>query len=78
MTDKEMLEWAAKAAGLKVTAIHGRVVRVELPQKDNGNGWISGGNVSWEPLDNDTDALRLAVNLNIFNTRASGYQWPPI
>lgn len=65
MTDREMLEWAAKAAGLRID---------KAP--DNGGGWWNTGfdvlgNVvldwhngeTWNPLTDDGDALRLAVRL---------------
>ena len=55
MTDKELLELAAKAAGLhvKVSSNSGRGLKV------HGNcNW-------WNPLTDDGDALRLAVKLNI-------------
>jgi hypothetical protein len=50
MEDRELLELAAKAAGMKTTL------------------WASatrGGRLGWNPLDDDGDALRLAVRLGI-------------
>ena len=66
MTDKELLGLAAKACG---------------------DGWAHLANYkdewlddpvceAWNPLRFDGDALRLAVKLNILNTRANGYEWP--
>ena len=55
MTDKELIELAAKAAGLhvKVASNSGRGLKV------HGNcNW-------WNPLTDDGDALRLAVKLGI-------------
>ena len=55
MEDKELLELAAKAAGLhvKVASNHGRGLKV------HGNcNW-------WNPLTDDGDALRLAVRLGL-------------
>ena len=55
MTDREMLEMAAKAAGLhvKVASNSGRGLKV------HGNcNW-------WNPLTDDGDALRLAVRLHM-------------
>ena len=55
MTDKELIELAAKAAGLhvKVASNHGRGLKV------HGNcNW-------WNPLTDDGDALRLAVKLGL-------------
>jgi hypothetical protein len=56
MTDKELLELAAKAAWDAMD-----------------NQMIESG---WNPLTDDGDALRLAVKLNLFNTRSKGYEWP--
>jgi len=56
MTDREMLELAARAAGIK-----GKVINAE------GLGaWIpmpGASSAVWNPLDDDGDALRLAVDL---------------
>jgi hypothetical protein len=53
MTDKEILEFAAKAAGIK---IHKHI--------ESNTFWIDGPRV-WDPLTDDGDALRLAVKLGI-------------
>jgi hypothetical protein len=55
MTDREMLELAAKAAGLRLDELGGRIVRRE----------IDGQPVYWNPLTDDSDALRLAVKLRL-------------
>ena len=49
MTDKELLEYAAKAAGIEV----------------DYSILFAGGVVSWNQLKSDGDALRLAVKLGI-------------
>ena len=49
MTDRELLELAAKACGLEDAKM-----RIEFNQ--------------WNPLDNDGDALRLAVKLNLLQS----------
>ena len=58
MTDREMLELAARAAGIK-----GKVINAE------GLGaWIpmpGASSAVWNPLDDDGDALRLAVKLEL-------------
>jgi hypothetical protein len=54
MTDRELLEAAAKAAGLTV-----RLVLV------NGDIDIGADHAAWNPLTNDGDALRLAVKLQM-------------
>ena len=60
MTDRELLELAAKACGLEDAKM-----RIEFNQ--------------WNPLDNDGDALRLAVKLGLFiqiNTAsATAWKW---
>jgi hypothetical protein len=67
MTDKELLELAAQAAGLKF-AVNGD----DLPgyvAASNGDwrfGWVY-----WNPLLDDGDALRLAVKLSIATTFSS-------
>lgn len=54
MTDKELLDLAAKAAG------------VQLKYTPSGSPWadIEG---AWNPLTDDGDALRLAVKLGILS-----------
>jgi hypothetical protein len=65
MTDRELLEFAAKAAGLRLDHLSGRVVRREA----------DGQPVYWNPLTDDGDALRLAVkrrfHINIFSACSS-------
>lgn len=56
MTDKELLEKAAAAAGMKW--------RTDAEVVHDGL-WIIGVQTYWNPLRDDGDALRLAVNLNI-------------
>ena len=52
MTDKELLELAAKAAGIESNGVY---------------GWrVEGSDVVWNPLTDDGDALRLAVKLGIY------------
>ena len=53
MNDKELLELAAKAYGIEVTA----VVPDGIPHRFGGG--------YWNPLTDDGDALRLAVGLKI-------------
>ena len=59
MTDRELLEKAAKAAGIEPT---------EYQSEDTDNLWIhvgESGVADWNPLINDGDALRLAVQMSI-------------
>jgi hypothetical protein len=62
MTDRELLELAAKAAGLEfdptVKAAHGLMVV-------RGGAMCQSDQVLWNPLTDDGDALRLAVKLGI-------------
>ena len=53
MTDRELLELAAKAAGYKIAWEGGCVT-----------GWMTGGSW-WNPLTDDGDALRLATDLGL-------------
>ena len=55
MTDRELLELAAKAAGITVSWSNQSVFR--QPQTNEG--------VEWNPLTDDGDALRLAVKLRL-------------
>ena len=63
MTDRELLELAAKAAGKKVHT------RNQADRDACGAGdvglWISEGQTCWNPLTDDGDALRLAVRLRM-------------
>lgn len=55
-TDRELLELAAKAAGIEISDWHGGACWIYTP---NGSVDI------WNPLTDDGDALRLAVKLNL-------------
>ena len=69
MTDREMLELAARAAGIK-----GKVINAE------GLGaWIpmpGASSAVWNPLDDDGDALRLVVKLGLHITQYPIYDEP--
>lgn len=54
MNDKELLELAAKAAGIEVYWC-----------ESNSCYWLADESDSFVPIDNDGDALRLAVKLGI-------------
>jgi hypothetical protein len=51
--DRELLELAAKAAGYSFVTFHG----------DDVTAWIGRDPLAWNPLTDDGDALRLAVQL---------------
>ena len=72
MTDRELLELAAKAYGLYTEPVDARdwVAPSSLPvdnyYENNGPTWglqVVGG--LWNPLEDDGDALRLAVKLGL-------------
>jgi hypothetical protein len=62
-TDRELLEAAAKAAGLKIHAAR----QAERDEEGCANSglWIVNGSTCWNPLTSDGDALRLAVKLDL-------------
>jgi hypothetical protein len=63
MTDRELLELAAKAAGMKIHAAR----QVERDEEGYANCglWIINDTTGWNPLTDDGDALRLAVQLGL-------------
>ena len=63
-TDRELLELAAKAAGMKIHAKN-QAERDELIDPSTAGLWIVNGQTSWNPLADDGDALRLAVKLHL-------------
>lgn len=64
--DRELIELAAKAAG-----IEGKWAEWDHAYGDYRERGIDyGGRTLWNPLDNDSDALRLAVKLNLFQEPA--------
>ena len=56
MTDRELLELAAKAIGLEV------ICHASYP---NGGAYVKGMEDDWNPLTDSGDALRLAVKLEL-------------
>jgi len=64
-TDNELLELAAKAAGIEVwpgTGFQAHMLFTR-PAKADPDGKVTG--VEWNPLTEDGDALRLAINCNM-------------
>jgi hypothetical protein len=55
MTDQELLELAARAAGLGWIGFQGSVALVQPPERPTA--------LKWNPLTNDGDALRLLASL---------------
>lgn len=66
MTDKELLELAAKAAGLN-RFYYEYLGNWGLIEDDPESGW-------WNPLTDDGDALRLAVKLGLTVCVSAKYQ----
>lgn len=60
MTDKELLELAAKAAGIEIEWDESLD---SLVMPNDEDGWFS--IVRWNPLDNSTQAFNLAVKLRL-------------
>lgn len=59
MTDRELLEKAAKAAGFQNYTMRGDTVFVETGAARGDSGYY------WNPLTGDGDALRLAMRLRL-------------
>lgn len=59
MTDKELLELAAKAAGMEIDWDGDKALTVQMFRGHLKN-WLD-----WNPLEDDGDALRLAVKLRL-------------
>ena len=64
-TDRELLELAAKAAGIACDKDGPYVERQEWQQWFGEQGHFETVRVNWNPLHDDGDALRLAVKLNM-------------
>lgn len=60
MTDRELTELAAKAAGIE--GEWGNEKYIEHYEGFIPTGWLR----AWNPLDNDGDAFKLAVKLDLF------------
>ena len=63
-TDRELLELAAKAAGLEIAKAN-QAERDALVGREAAGLWLSNGKTWWNPLTDDGDALRLAVALGL-------------
>ena len=62
MSDREMLELAAKAAGVELIQMPPGVYRNATGAKPENNAF---GLPTWNPITDNGDALRLAVNLHL-------------
>lgn len=65
MTDREMLDLAAKAAGYKIDGFASKYIAQGVGEDDYLVINDSGGHSVWRPLTDDGDAFRLAIKLNI-------------
>lgn len=72
MTDKELIELAAKAAGLLVLGYEESSGYLSVEGERFGFGHQR---FCWNPLNCDSDALRLAVKLGLFE---SGQLWDKV
>ena len=64
MTDREMLELAAKAAGLEVDRAR-QVKRDTLTDPETASLWIRQGSTAWNPIADSGVALELAAKLKL-------------
>ena len=67
MSDKDLLELAAKAAGIEVEwkeVTRSRIAEFKIIKHEKHCGFFAKGK-EWNPLTDDGDALRLAVKLHI-------------
>lgn len=64
MNDRELLEMAAKAAGMEINQAR-QAERDTLIDPETAGLWIKGGCTFWNPLTDDAHALRLAVKLDL-------------
>lgn len=73
MQDRELLELAAKAAGLSVN------VKAQAERDARGYGtaglYIKNGSTCWNPLTDQGDALRLAVKLKMEISITDNHAW---
>ena len=67
MTDRELLEMAAKAAGLKIHT-KAQAERDAIMDPEKASLWLACGTTAWNPITDDGDALRLAVKIGISKT----------
>ncbi|MEW3773982.1 hypothetical protein [Pseudomonas aeruginosa] len=64
MNDRELLELAARAAGMQINEQR-QAERDAIVDPATASLWIVDGCTAWNSLTNDGDALRLAVRLNL-------------
>lgn len=75
-TDRELLELAAKAAGIQ--GKYSETIGEDWGRYAGKPGIAIGGGQCWNPLSDDGDAMRLAVKLGMLAPGGRGYavfQW---
>lgn len=72
-TDKELLQLAAKAVGIKCDEVGPFVMRKEWEQFFGCAGEFREVKHEWNPLDDDGQALRLAVDLGLCVDISNGF-----
>ena len=76
MTDRELLELAAKAAGYEVRWHENWQCLVhEGPHNTDTPATLAGQRLVWVPLTDDGDALRLAVSTGVMQGRGFDNAW---
>ena len=67
MTDKELLELAAKASGIEIewNVMINTGSPILAPKTQHERNWLGHEHTPWNPLSDDGDALRLAVKCNL-------------
>ncbi|MEV1885805.1 hypothetical protein ABZR68_12100 [Pseudomonas aeruginosa] len=73
MNDRELLELAARAAGMKINEQR-QAERDAIVDPETASLWIVDGCTAWNPLTEDRHALRLAVKLRLDITFYNGFQ----
>lgn len=78
MTDRELMELAARAAGYRLDGLASRHVASGVGPDDYLLLNDQGGHSVWNPLTDDADAFRLAVDLgmNVFQSGGRAYALP--
>ena|SRR5690625_420922 len=74
MTDRELLELAAKAAGYDISH-RWNAERMTMPNQEIGL-FIPDVSTCWNPLDDDGDALRLADAVGMTEIKIVYDEWP--
>jgi len=76
--DKTLLEMAARAAGMRVMCSEAELHGCMDASTVYRGMMLEGEHEPWNPLDDDGDALRLAVKLdiNVFQSSGSAYALP--